>query len=347
MNSTLPRLASVDSFRVLAMLAVIAIHTVPFSDTRSIGNELNLAIVINQLARFAVPFFFVASGYFWSKKISTSDDILGSSKKTAKRILALFVLWSLAYVCITGMNLLLMNGRIAFLKEVDFFIDALIHRPVTSLLQGSKAHLWFLPALLISLLLTAYFLEKNRLRALVIVAIGLYTVGLLGGAYNASPLGINTQFNFRNGPFFGLLFFVAGHVLQQLKPTHSWFIYGFALTLAALVLQFLELNYLFKTWGTSLRQDYVVSTFFVGMGVSMMALSNHPRLRWDTLSGVGPIVLGVYAVHYVFVDLFAFRHHWTGIGWVDDIFYVIAVFALSTVAAFAMSRLSITKPLVA
>ena len=61
---------SVDTARLFAIAAVIMIHTQPFS-----GAAASLRIysypylLVNQLARFAVPMFFVLAGYFWGLKI--------------------------------------------------------------------------------------------------------------------------------------------------------------------------------------------------------------------------------------------------------------------------------------
>jgi surface polysaccharide O-acyltransferase-like enzyme len=53
------RIDSVDTVKLIAITAVIAIHTNPFShNTENVSSIYYcLNIIINQLARFAVPFF--------------------------------------------------------------------------------------------------------------------------------------------------------------------------------------------------------------------------------------------------------------------------------------------------
>jgi len=70
----LDRIKSVDVIRLLAITAVIVIHTSTF---KNIPGDLyeNLFIILNQLSRFAVPFFFVIAGYFWGKKIRSGDSV--------------------------------------------------------------------------------------------------------------------------------------------------------------------------------------------------------------------------------------------------------------------------------
>ncbi len=70
------RIESVDVFRLIAIVAVIAIHTSPFHVDVDGENEAYMYadMIINQLSRFAVPFFYVTSGYFWGLKVRKSSD---------------------------------------------------------------------------------------------------------------------------------------------------------------------------------------------------------------------------------------------------------------------------------
>ena len=60
------RIRSVDVFRVLAIAAVIALHTAPHAGPDAVGSRFDARTVWDQLERFAVPLFFMLSGYFWA-----------------------------------------------------------------------------------------------------------------------------------------------------------------------------------------------------------------------------------------------------------------------------------------
>jgi surface polysaccharide O-acyltransferase-like enzyme len=319
---------------------------VPFGYGKPVGHELDLVLIINQISRFAVPFFLVISGYFWSTKISSGGSIFDPSLKSAKRIGTIFILWSIIYLAISSARSLVNGGLNALWSDFLYAINSVASSPITSLLQGGKPHLWFLTALLISMLISAVLLAKGRLCFLILLAVSLYVTGLLGGAYSRSPLGINVPFDFRNGPFLGLIFFVSGHLLHLVGPKRSWALLGASLTLVGLAGQFTELNILHDRWGTTMWQDYVGSTLFLGIGVAMMALSNHPLLCLQSISRVGPLVLGIYAVHYFFVDVFRSRHGFTVIPWLNEILYILAVLLLSTISVWALSRFKPTERLV-
>lgn len=62
------RHAGIDSFLILAILAVIVIHSRPF-----LGMPMAEG-VIDQMARFAVPYFYVISGFLYVKRIQRTDN---------------------------------------------------------------------------------------------------------------------------------------------------------------------------------------------------------------------------------------------------------------------------------
>jgi surface polysaccharide O-acyltransferase-like enzyme len=93
------RIQSVDTFRVLAIFAVVVIHTTPFvRDLRTFGTEWDLALVLNQLARFAVPYFFLISGYFWATKIAHASSVRKPTMAMFKRVAVILFAWSLIYL---------------------------------------------------------------------------------------------------------------------------------------------------------------------------------------------------------------------------------------------------------
>lgn len=90
---------SVYTLRLIAVFAVITIHTAPFSfDGWEIADQFTLPNVINQLSRFAVPMFFVLSGYFWGMKIRGDADLARTSQVVVRRIFSVWLFWSIMYL---------------------------------------------------------------------------------------------------------------------------------------------------------------------------------------------------------------------------------------------------------
>lgn len=341
------RIESVDVLRLIAIIAVIVIHTTPF-EALSLphGNAFDWATVLNQAARFAVPVFFVLSGYFWATKFNDAREVSAPSLKMAKRIAILFGGWSVIYLFPFDIFNAFSFGVLGPIKVTYWNLLNAADRPLTTLLAGTKDHLWFLPGLLCSLAIAALLLRLQLHRALILLAVALYLVGLAGKAYSDTPLGFHMAFNFRDGPFFSLLFFVTGYLLQGCQTRRLWLPLGGALFVLGLCLHFTELFILQTYWATTMSQDYVLGTYFWGTGAALIALANPSWLQSSRLAASGPFVLGIYASHYIFVDLLhPLELRFAGVA-VWDIAYVVVVFLLSYGLARALARHARTRWLV-
>jgi len=342
------RIQSVDALRSIAILAVIAIHTTPFKVQSSpSGYTLDLATTINQLARFAVPFFFVISGYFWARNIQREKDIFALTLARSKRILYIFISWSAIYLLPWNIYDSMKYGITSPAKVTYWNICNAIDNPLTTVMQGTKVHLWFLVGLLCSMTISAFFIKLRQHSLLIIMAIILYAIGLAGKSYTNFPLGFHTEFNFRNGPFFSLIFFVTGYLIQCKHPDKSWLIIGLLTSIIGTNIHFIELIILNKFHGTIMIQDYVAGTYFFGTGVAVIALSNCKILASSKIQHIGKYTLGIYLSHYIFIDLLKpIDRIYSGYAaW--ELSYPILVFIISYMFAMFLSRLHFTKNLVA
>ncbi|WP_404356156.1 acyltransferase [Methylotuvimicrobium sp. KM1] len=346
------RIQSIDAFRVIAIFGVIVIHTHPFeTQTIPIGASLDFATFINQLARFSVPFYFVISGYFWAKKLRDAGDVLTPTLPIVRRISFIFLSWSVIYLLPFGdLNLSIRQEPIEVLKEVYWntysHFKHLLHNPLKLAMEGTRTHLWFLVALLWSLCISAFLIQLRLKRILIISSIILYLIGLAGKAYSDTPLGFHIGFNFREGPFFSLIFFVTGYLLNQKQPAESWLPVGLMISASGLALHFIELVVLKSNWGTALNQDYVIGTYFYGVGVAIIALSNSRYVTFSRMAPIGSFVLGIYASHMLIIDLLKHIYHPFSGTVTSEILYPISVFFLSYVFASMLSQFRFTKRLV-
>ena len=91
--------ATIDLFRVIAIFDVIVVHTDPVTRKVFTSAPEHLAnLTITGAGRLAVPFFFVVSGYFFGGKIREGAPPLPLFARYAKRLLRIWVLWSLIYL---------------------------------------------------------------------------------------------------------------------------------------------------------------------------------------------------------------------------------------------------------
>ena len=192
------RQGGIEAVRALGALAVVLIHVGPFRGAEWEGTPAGLAgAFLNQLCRFAVPFFFLATGYFFGRKLGSSAPPWPLWRKQAGRLAVLFAFWSAAYLLVPavlrGLHHRSLDAFGAFMTEK---LGWALSHPATSLLQGSAEHLWFLPALALGVaaLALVHALRVPPL-AMAVLAGGSYLVALLGGSYSPSPLGLDLGWN--------------------------------------------------------------------------------------------------------------------------------------------------------
>lgn len=231
----------IDAFRLIAAVLVIAIHTSPLLDFSETGDFILTRIV----ARVAVPFFFMTSGFFTISRYSRdAGRLIGFVKKT-------LLIYGCAMLFYLPVNLY--NG---YFKSENF-VPNIIQDMV---FDGTFYHLWYLPASIAGAGIAWYLVKKLDYKKALAVTGALYLIGLFGDSYygiaEKNPV-VNGFYQLlfqvsdytRNGIFFAPVFFVLGSLLADsrrrlsLKKSLCGFTAGFALMLAeGLVLHHYDLQ---------------------------------------------------------------------------------------------------------
>ncbi len=63
---------SIETFRIIAVFLVVYIHTGSFIEVSDLNSGHIYFFIANNIARFAVPFFFIATGFFTGKSLMKS-----------------------------------------------------------------------------------------------------------------------------------------------------------------------------------------------------------------------------------------------------------------------------------
>lgn len=90
---------TIDFIRLISILAVVMIHTTTRTIEASANNLAGFPVsfILNQLFRFAVPLFFLISGFVLELNYSFHRSYFAYLKKRLSRILIPFVFWSAVY----------------------------------------------------------------------------------------------------------------------------------------------------------------------------------------------------------------------------------------------------------
>ena len=240
---------AMDIFRVVAALLVITIHTSPltsFSDTADF-------LLTRVLARVAVPFFFMATGFFLlpgggsrsgsgdcsgGRSLPDGDPTSGRSQSNGGRsrsgsgncsgkrrlsgsIKKLCLLYAIAIIIYIPLNIY--SGQLEISSPLDVFRLLLF--------DGTFYHLWYLPAAMVGLMLMALLQRFFSLKGCLIISLILYGIGLGGDSYYGlismlPPLkavydGLFTISSYtRNGIFLAPIFLCLGWLVKEMQK--SW-----------------------------------------------------------------------------------------------------------------------------
>ncbi|MFP5076567.1 acyltransferase [Rhizobium sp. YIM 134829] len=312
----------IDAFRVLAFIFVVALH----ADRTNLPTDL--VLTLETLPRFGVPYFFLTAGYFL--KIDGVTP-LALAAKLLKRLLPIYSLWVLVYLAVNRA----VFGNFGISKIGSLFLDG-----------GPGYHLWFIPALGLSIFTVFLIARTFGDRTLLVVCLCLFVIGTYFIEF-LEPFGPPLPWKFfRNGPFFGAIFVALGYLIRK----HHWhprlglgltlFTGGFLISLgerfalasAGLISPTESINY---TYGTI--------AFGVGAFALALNLPSNARLV-QNMAGLGRLTLGFYCIHL----LFLWFVQWM-LGPESTVTLLIAIAAttvLSITAILLVSRLKWSAPLI-
>lgn len=204
------RIFTLDAFKWIAAFLVVAIHTSPLESESALGDF----IVTGILARVAVPFFFMLTGFF-----TLNAAVREKSRALGRAVCKLTVLYlglTLLYLPVTLYQIVKGSKTITL---QSFFRDLIF--------DGTFYHLWYLPACILGLIIVYFLLKLGRENAL-IISIFLYLAGLLGDSYfglmSGSPFlnriytALFHVFSYtRNGIFMAPLFLLLGYLCRDYR----------------------------------------------------------------------------------------------------------------------------------
>ncbi len=274
---------TVDSLRLLATLEVIVLH-VTFPSLPFLA-----AAAIRLQARWAVPFFFVISGYYLAERLA--DPKRADIRPAIYRLIWLFLLWSVIYVPLV-------------IREHD--VKEVFRRLLfpSFIYIGEYFHLWFPSSLVLGYIFLLFCFHYKLEKWILFISIGILIHIFLAGSYNA-VFQIKFPFDFviaRHWVSIPTLYL--GVWLFRRGPLNK--------TVAALLLfgglglQFAEAWFLYARFNISpYDHEILIGTIPFALGAASLGLSGMRFLEQRQLSGWGKdYSLGIYLMHVLVVFLF-------------------------------------------
>lgn len=317
------RLAGIDAFRFAGFVAVTLLHTVGGKTYRTV----DASKIIDLLCRFAVPYFFLTSGYMAG---IGSAPLASRLWRSSVRIVPIFVAWELFYIVIAHVPARELEsfGFIKFLVVFGY----------------PGYHLWFLPSLLENLAILYALIEFCSDETMLAVGGVFYMVGVAYSEFGERLPDIHWEV--RNGPTFGLLFVIVGYLTAKREYVASA---GLALSLAAfgILSELVEATalYDFGIRGFAADINFYLGTLPYAVGVFLLAVSNRSTgTTASSVAGIGVYTLGYYCIHLAFI--WYFRAFFPDTGLLNNLLTAACSVAASVPAILLIARIPRLRVLV-
>ena len=163
---------AVDLARFICAILVVSIHVAPFGAADDRLVSLLNYVIQNWLARIAAPIFFAASGFFLYRKTTLERFSLSPTRACVVKLARLYVIWALVYSPFR-LKAILEDGRGIVHGIFDYAV-----------FMGRYTQLWFIPALIVSVVLVSFLLSRRiGIRKILTAALFFYALGLLGQSW--------------------------------------------------------------------------------------------------------------------------------------------------------------------
>jgi surface polysaccharide O-acyltransferase-like enzyme len=266
---------SVDAFRLLASLGVIILHL----EYPNVPNDI--AVGLRLMSRWAIPFFFIVSGYYLAGKNSTTNRL--KIQPIIERLIWVFLLWTLIYAPVV-------------IDQHD--IVTLIKRLTspTFILFGDFNHLWFISSLTLGYIFLTFFNRFNSKILLSVVSVLIISVALLAGSYAIFKPGFSLDFDTAR-QWLSIPFLYMGFLFSQ-KGQPSWRISIIWIIIGS-GLQIVEAKFLASQFGIpAYEHQFLIGTIPFAIGMAGLALSNFKLHGFSIFSRWGrEYSLGIYLIH--------------------------------------------------
>ncbi len=316
--------SAIDFLRVISILAVVLIHTTT-RHLEIVHYDLinnSFALLLNQVSRFAVPLFFLVSGFVLELNYKKMNYLVYLKKRTS-RILIPYLIWSIIYY-----YFIYTNHTTNFLKAI---------------LTGSASYqLYFVPSLFIFYLIfplihRIYFLISNKLVLIILAIIELF---LLHTDYQ-------THTSILPYPVAVFLFnyfvFVLGMIFSRNRESFVKIINRFKLILFPLTLWagfyvFNEgkTNYLktynFEAFYSQWRPSVLIYTILISSVLYLFAT----KVNLKFLKKISDLSFSVFFIHVIILE-FIWKYFVT-----NDVLFFAVTAIFSFLAAYLISIIPIT-----
>lgn len=269
------RVHSFDTLKGICLVGVLFIHSCFFLGINDI-----VYFVTNTTARVVVPLFFMMTGYFYYQKQNKQY-----TNTVVKKYFKKYIVWFLLYFFLASSYQIQNIGN----NFLNLFPLGFIYVVFPS------EHLWYLIALVISLVVVGKLLQHKLLKRVFPILCLIHVIGVF------VPVLIDPSYYIytRDALFMGIFYISLGACMNHihLKVEGYWIVLLFMIQIAE------RHAYTILFLGSG---DYYISTIGCSICIFLYFLQ-HPSLGKDKfITKIGKYSLEIYLIHIIIMQVCAF-----------------------------------------
>lgn len=278
----------IDIFKFMCALLIVFMHTY-CHDYGQLGKWFHQVITT-----IAVPYFFIVSGFFFTKGLLRNQDIKTYRNKYLKRVTLMYIFWSIITLPVSWF-LIIAKGH------PDYsFILKIIYQLRLFFFTGSLGIYWYILALIYNSLIIYLVFKYKKDLLLYIVSILLFFIGVIyNSPYNngnfvfeSIHVVFGSERNFLN---VGLLYMAIGYFIAKHKIK-----YNSSLMLTLILIAIIIRTFEFKYVNTNIGQAFIALFLF------LYSLNFNRKFLKDISKSLRELSTAIYLEQFPFILLFDF-----------------------------------------
>lgn len=280
---------SIDLFKFIFSICVIMIHTQLFKN-----NNIAYITITMGLARLAVPFFFITSGYYFYQKLDLQKNVKSYFIKNIK-IFVIFEKLEVIFYTVPLLSIIQKYGIFVYLWRI--------------LSTGLGGAYWYITSLIFSLLILTPFWKRKSIAPTFIIGLLLYLVVFTNDSYgfffeNTMIQNISKMHTMiwtwpQAGLCSSLLYLSIGAYIYEKKPQVSYLPMKLFLSIICLICEALFL----QTHGAYDGNCYIMLIVCVPLLFLWLLQHNTLSIQTDFL---GQMSLYIYMLHPLIMNGFKY-----------------------------------------
>jgi surface polysaccharide O-acyltransferase-like enzyme len=254
------RAEGIDLFRFIGAFFIMMLHTEYGDLPETYVNVLRLS------GRWAVPFFFIVSGYFLAAKVNRQTLELGRLEKGLFRLISVLLVSSLFYLML------------------NFYYTGAFFFSISNIIAGTNFHLWFLGSLIFGYILIWYCFMLNKGKYLGWISLLVVLFAILSDSYDVI-LGVELDYELARF-MISLPCLYAGIQLAKMQFPKQWWPVYLLISLFGLGLSIAEAYALNIAYGLDMWEPQLLFGSLI-MALGLFAFAASIRLKANALSKMG------------------------------------------------------------